>query len=154
MTSNSRRSSWTTQWPKDRPLHSTLCPQEEGVLRSSCCLCVHHNRNLHVLRRPLPLLPPPPTMAAKARVRSMGRRKARPMATVALATTLGAPWHGRPSTIPGPATSQCGQGCTFHSSSRCIHYSMPCLLHWCTTMPPAVPPSCPCQHLHCTSSGP
>jgi hypothetical protein len=31
------RSSWTTQWPRDRPPRSTPCPQEEGVLCSSCC---------------------------------------------------------------------------------------------------------------------
>jgi hypothetical protein len=87
MTSNSRRSSWTTRRPRDRPLRSTPCPQEEGALRSSSCLHARRRRNRHVLRWPLPLLPPTPTMAANARVRARGRGKARTTAPTAPATT-------------------------------------------------------------------
>jgi hypothetical protein len=36
-TSNSRRSSWTTRWPKNKPPHSTPHPQEEGVLLHNSC---------------------------------------------------------------------------------------------------------------------
>jgi hypothetical protein len=45
MTSSSRRSSWTTRWPRDRLPRSTLHPQEEGALRSSCCLHARLRRN-------------------------------------------------------------------------------------------------------------
>jgi hypothetical protein len=140
MTSNSGRSCWTTWRPRDRPLCSTSRPQEEGVLCSSSCLCSHRSRNHHALWRLLPLLPPPPTMAAKARVRAIGRGKVRTTALVAPGTTAGAPRCGPPSTIPRLAPSRCGQGCILCSSSRHVHCSTPCLMHQHT----AVPPSCPC----------
>jgi hypothetical protein len=54
MTSNSRRLSWTTRRPKDRPPRSTPCPRVEGALRRSSCLRVHHSRNHHVLSGPSP----------------------------------------------------------------------------------------------------
>jgi hypothetical protein len=148
MTSNSRRSSWTTRWPRDRPPRSTPRPQEEGALRSSSCLHAHRRRNRHVLRRPLPLLPPTPTTAVKARERARGKGKVR---TTAPATTE-APRHGPPSTIPGPTPSRCGQRCVLHSNSRRVHRSMPYLLHRCTTGLPAAPPSRPCRRLHRTNS--
>jgi hypothetical protein len=100
-TSNSRRSSWTTQWPRDRPPYSTPFPQVEGTLHSNNSLCTHHNRNHHVLWWPLPLLLPTPTTAAKARARG----KAITMAPVTPATIVGAPRRGPPSTIPGQAPS-------------------------------------------------
>jgi hypothetical protein len=151
---NSRRLSWTTRRPSDRPPCSTPRPHEEGALRSSSCLHARRRRNRHALRRPLPLLPLTPTMVAKARVRGRrrGRRKARTMAPVAPATTTGVPRHSPPSTIPEPTPSQCGQGCVLRSSSRCIHRSTPYLLHQRNTGLPAAPPSCPCRHLHRTSS--
>jgi hypothetical protein len=155
MTSNSRRSSWMTRWPKDRPPRSTPCPQELGVLRSSCCPHGHRGRNHHVLWWCLPLLPPPPTTAAKARVRARGRgrEKARTTALAAPATTAGpaTPRRGPPSTIPGSAPSRCGQGCAL-LSNLCIHCSTPCLLHWCTTAPSVALPSCPYRRPHRTSS--
>jgi hypothetical protein len=153
---NSKRLSWTTRWPRDRPPRSTLHPQEEGALCSSSCLHARRRRNRHVLRRPLPLLPPIPTTAAKARKRARGRGKARTTAPAAPATTAAttteAPQRGPPSTIPGPAPSRCGKGCVLHSNSQRVHHSMPYLLHRCTTGLPAAPPSLPCQRLHCTSS--
>jgi hypothetical protein len=148
MTSSSRRSSWTTRQPKHRPPCSTLRPQVEGALRSSCCFHAHHNRNRRVLRRPLPLLPP--TTVAKARAR--GKKKARTTAPTAPATTSGAPQCSPPSTIPGPAPCRCGQGCILHSSRRRIYHSTPCSLHRRTMGPPAVPPLHPSRRLHRTSS--
>jgi hypothetical protein len=160
MTSNSRRSSWTTRQPRNRPLHSTPCPQVEGALRNSSCLRAHHSRNCRVLNRPLPLplLPPTPTTATKARVRSRGRVKARTMTPVTpattSATTVGAPRCGPPSTIPGLAPSRCGQGCVLRNNNRCIHRNTPCSLHQLTMGLTTVPPSCPCRRLHRTSSRP
>jgi hypothetical protein len=155
-TSNSRRLSWTTRRPRDRPPRSTPRPQEEGALRSSSCLHARHRRNHHVLRRPLPLLPPTPTTAAKARERARGRGKARTTAPMAPATTAAttteAPRRGPPSTIPGPTPSQCGQGCVLRSNSRRVHRSMPYLLHRRTTGLPVALPSRPCRRLHRTSS--
>jgi hypothetical protein len=123
-TSNSRRSSWTTRWPRDRPPRSTLHPQVEGALGSSSCLHAHHSRNHSVLRRPLPLLPPIPTMAAKVRGRGKARTTA-PMAPATTAVTIaGVPRCCPPSTIPGPAPSRCGQECVLRSSSR-VHHNTP-----------------------------
>jgi hypothetical protein len=150
MTSNFRRSSWTTRRPRDRPPRSTPRPQEEGALRSSSCLHARRRRNRHVLRRPLPLLPPTPTTAAKAR----GRGKVRTMAPAAPATTAEVPQLGPPSTIPGPAPSRCGLGCVLRSSRRRVHHSTPYLLHQRTTGLPVAPPSRPCRPLHRTSSRP
>jgi hypothetical protein len=130
--SNSRRSSWTTRWPRDRPLHSTPRPQE-GVAR--------YHRNRHVLRRPLPLVPPTLTTVAKARVMARGREKTR----MAPTTTAGAPLHG-PPTIPGPTPSRCGQGC--------VHRSAPCLRHRRTMGHLTAPPSRTCRRLHRTNSRP
>jgi hypothetical protein len=133
MTSNSRRSSWTTWWPRDKPLCSTPCPQEEGTLHSSCYLRAHHSRNHRVLRLPLPLLPQTPTMAAKARVRARRRGKERTMAPPAPVTTAAtmarAPRRDPRSTIPRLAPCPCGQRCILHSSSWRIHRSTPSLLH-------------------------
>jgi hypothetical protein len=107
------------------------------------------------LRRPLPLLPLPPTTVAKGRVRERGRgkRKTRTMTLMAPATIIGAttPRHGPPSTIPGPAPSRCGPGCAL-LSSRCVHRSTACLLHQHTMAPPTALLSCPCRRLHHTSS--
>jgi hypothetical protein len=65
---------------------------------------------------------PNPTMAAKVRVRARGRGKVRTTAltapTTIAATIAGAPQCGPPSTIPGPTSPRCGQGCVLHSSSR------------------------------------
>jgi hypothetical protein len=72
-TSNSRRSSWTTRWPRDRPSRSTLHPQVEGALGSSSCLHAHHSRNHRVLRRPLPLLPPHPNNGSKSKGKGKGK---------------------------------------------------------------------------------
>jgi hypothetical protein len=155
MTSNLRRSSWTTRRPRDRPPRSTPRPQVEDALCSSCCLHAHHNRNCRVLRWPLPLLPPTPTMTAKARVRARGRGKARTTTPTTTAVTIaGAPRRGPPSTIPGSAPSRYGQKCILRSSSRCVHHNTPCLQHRHTTGLPAVPPLRPCQLIHRTSSKP
>jgi hypothetical protein len=43
--SNMRRSSWTTQWPRGKPLHSTPRPQEEGVLCSSSSHHTHLSKS-------------------------------------------------------------------------------------------------------------
>jgi hypothetical protein len=43
--SNMRRSSWTTQWPRGKPLHSTPRPQEAGVLCSSSSHHTHLSRS-------------------------------------------------------------------------------------------------------------
>jgi hypothetical protein len=152
MTSNSRRSSWTTRRCRDRPLRSTPCPQEEGAPCSSSCFYAHHSRNRRILRWSLPLLSPTRTTMAKARVR--GRGKARTTTLVALATIVGAPRCGPPSTIPRPVPSRCGQGCVLHSNSRRIHRSMPGFLHWGTMVLPMAPPSRPCRRLHRTSGRP
>jgi hypothetical protein len=152
MTLNSRRSSWTTRWPKDRPPCSTSHPQVEGVLCSSSCLLAHHSRNCHVLRWPLPLLPLTPTTATKARVRAREKGKARTTAPSALTTIAGAPQRGPSSTILGPTSSRCEQGCVLRSSSQHVHRITPCSLHRCTTGLPMVPPSHPYRRLHRTSS--
>jgi hypothetical protein len=130
------------------PPCSTPHPQEEEALRNNSCLCAHHTRNRRVLRRPLLLLPPTPTMTVKTRVRAKGRGKER----TAPATTAGAPQRDPPSTIPGPAPSRCGQGCVLCSSSRRVHHSTPSLLHRRTTGLMMAPPSRPCRRLHRTSS--
>jgi hypothetical protein len=127
------------------PPHSTPHPQEEGILRSSSCLC-------RVLGRPLPLLPPTPTTVANARVRERGRGKGRTTTLMAPATTVGAPQRGPPSTITELAPSQCGQECVLHSSSQCVHCIAPSSLHRCTTGLPVTPPSRPCLRLHRTST--
>jgi hypothetical protein len=100
----------TTRQPRDRPSHSTMCPQEEGTLCNSSYHHAHHSKNHHVLQQPLSLLPPPPTMMVKARVRVREMGKA---TTTAPTTTAGAatPQRGPPSTIPRPAPCQCCQGC-------------------------------------------
>jgi hypothetical protein len=158
MTSNSRRSSWTTQRHRDRLPRSTLRPQVEGALRSSRHLRAHHSRNRHVLRRSLPLLPPTPIMAVKARVRARARARGKARTTFLAAppttstTIAGAPRCNPPSTIPGPTISQCGKGCVLRSSSRRIHPNTPCSLHRHTTGLPVVPPSRPYRFLHRTSS--
>jgi hypothetical protein len=147
MTLNSRRSSWTTRWPKDRPPCSTLCPQVDDALHSSSYLRAHHSRNCHVLRRPLPLQSPTPATMTKARAR--GKGKARTTAPVApailVATTAGVPRCGPPSTISGLAPSRCGQRCVLHSSNRCVDHNTPYSLHRQTTGLPEVPPSHPCR---------
>jgi hypothetical protein len=102
-----------------------------------------------LLRQPLPLLPPPPTMATKARVRARGRGKARTTGLATTATGAATPQRRPPSTIPRPAPSRCGQGCAL-LISRCVHHSTPCLLHRHTMVPPVT--LCPCRCLHCTNS--
>jgi hypothetical protein len=152
MTSNSRRLSWTTRWPRDMPPCSTLRPQVKGALCSSSCLRAHRSRGRRVLRQPLTLLPPTPTMAGKARGRGKARTTALAAPKTTAAITTGAPWHGPPSTISGPVPSRCVQGCILCSSSWCIHRNMPCSLHQCTMGLLAVPPSRPCRCLHRTSN--
>jgi hypothetical protein len=95
---------------------------------------------------------PPPTIAAKVRVRARGGGKQGTMAPAALATIAGAPRCGPPSTIPGSAPSRCGQGCILHSSCRRIYHSMPYLLHRCTTTLPVTLPLHPCRRLHHTTN--
>jgi hypothetical protein len=101
-------------------------PQEVGVLCSSNCLHTHRSRNYRVLWWTFPLLPPPPTTAAKAR----GMGKARTMVSTAPVTIARAatPRRGPPYTILGPAPSRCGQGCTLCNNSRRVHCGTPCLL--------------------------
>jgi hypothetical protein len=105
-----------------------------------------------------PMVPPSPATipnnGGKRKAKGKGRRKARTMVPVALVTTVRASWCSTPSIIPRPAPSRCGQGCILHSSSRREHHNTTCLLHRRTTAPSAMPLSCPCQRLHCTSSRP
>jgi hypothetical protein len=76
MTSNSRRSCWTTQRPSDRAPHFTLHPQVEGALRSSSCLHAHHSRNNCVLRWPSPSCPNP-NNSGKGKDKGKGKGKAK-----------------------------------------------------------------------------
>jgi hypothetical protein len=101
-------------------------PQEVGILHSSNCLHTHRSRNYCVLWWALPLLPLPPTTAAKAR----GRGKARTMVSTAPVTIARAatPRRGPPYTILGPAPSRYGQGCTLRNNSQRVHCGTPCLL--------------------------
>jgi hypothetical protein len=148
MTLNSRRLSWTTQWTRDRPPHSTPRPQEEGTLHSSSYLYAHRVGTAMSSGGPSPSYPNP-NNGGKVRVRARGKAR-----TTAPATTAEAPRLGPPSTITAPAPSRCGQGCVLRSSRRRIHRSTPYLLHRRTTGLPAAPPSRPCRRLHRTSSRP
>jgi hypothetical protein len=151
---NSRRSSWITRWFRDRPLHSTSCPQVEDALHSSSCFRVHHSRDHRVLRRPLPLLPQSQQRRqGKGMGKGKGKSKNNGYGGIGNNNSDNSrgPRRGPPSTIPRLAPSRCDQGCVLHSSSQCIHHNTPCSLHWHTMGLSAVPPSRPYQLLHRTS---
>jgi hypothetical protein len=76
MISNSKRSSWTTRWFRDRPPRSTPHPKEV-VLYNSCCPRAHCSRNRHALQRPPSPSYPTPNNGGKGKGKCKGKEKSK-----------------------------------------------------------------------------
>jgi hypothetical protein len=91
MTSNSRRSSWTTQQPKDRPQCSTPRPEVEGALRSSSYLRAPPQQEPPCSQAPLPPLVSNPNTGDKGKDKGKGKGKNNGSGNISGNNSRGAP---------------------------------------------------------------